>query len=113
MLTRYSRDLWTLGEEKNYPMHSPALPYTRILTRPDQIEARFSGQDDSPPVLSKRELQVLLLICDGLTGKEIAQRLGISPKTVGFHKEGLYKRLGLNDTVHLVRYAIRMGLIEP
>ena len=64
-------------------------------------------------MLSKRELQVLLLICDGLTGKEIAQRLGISPKTVEFHRSGTYKRLGLKNTAHLVRYAIRMGLIEP
>jgi DNA-binding CsgD family transcriptional regulator len=72
-----------------------------------------SGQDGPPVVLSKRELQVLLLICDGLTGKEMAQRLGISPKTVEYHKAGVYKRLGLKDTAHLVRYAIRMGLIEP
>ena len=64
-------------------------------------------------VLSKRELQVLLLICDGLTGKEIAQRLGIAPKTVEFHRAGMYERLGLKTTAHLVRYAIRMGLIEP
>jgi DNA-binding CsgD family transcriptional regulator len=72
-----------------------------------------SGQDGPPVVLSKREMQVLLLICDGLTHKEIAQRLGISPKTAEFHKTGLCKRLGLKTTAHLVRYAIRMGLIEP
>ena len=64
-------------------------------------------------VLPPRQLQVLLLICDGLTGKEIAQRLGISPKTVEFHRAGICKRLGLKTTAHLVRYAIRMGLIEP
>jgi DNA-binding CsgD family transcriptional regulator len=72
-----------------------------------------SGQDGPPVALPKRQLQVLLLICDGLTGKEIAQRLGISPKTVEFHRAGICKRLGLKTTAHLVRYAIRMGLIEP
>ena len=72
-----------------------------------------SGQDGPPAALSARELQVLHLICDGLTGKEIAQRLGISPKTVEFHRADVYKRLGVKSTAHLVRYAIRMGLIEP
>ena len=66
-----------------------------------------------PVVLSKRQLQVLLLICEGLTGKEIAHRLGISPKTVDYHRTGIYRRLRLKTTARLVRYAIRMGLIEP
>ena len=102
MLTRCSRTrpVDAGGGEK--------LPYTCIS--PDQMQPRVSGP---PPVLSEREMQVLLLICDGLTAKEIAQRLGISPKTVEFHKTGIYKRLGLKNTAHLVRYAIRMGLIEP
>jgi DNA-binding CsgD family transcriptional regulator len=60
-------------------------------------------------VLSKRELQVLLLICDELQSKEIAKRLGISPKTVEFHTAGIHEHLGLKDTAHLVRYAIRHG----
>ena len=89
------------------------LPYTRIFTRPDQMQPVNSGQGGPPVVLPPRQLQVLLLICDGLTGKEIAQRLGISTKTVEFHRTAIYKRLGLKTTAHLVRYAIRMGLIEP
>jgi DNA-binding CsgD family transcriptional regulator len=72
-----------------------------------------SGQGGPPVVLPKRQLQVLLLICDGLTSKEIAKRLAISPKTVEFHKAGICGRLRLKTTAHLVRYAIRMGLIEP
>jgi DNA-binding NarL/FixJ family response regulator len=62
------------------------LPYTRIFTKPDQIQPGNSGQDGPPVVLPKRQLQVLLLICDGLTRKEIAQRMSISPKTVEFHR---------------------------
>ena len=68
---------------------------------------------EPPPKLSKRQVQVLLLICEGLQAKEIAQRLGISSKTVEYHKSGLYRSLGIKETALLVRYAIRVGLIEP
>ena len=115
MLTRCSRAL-PCGRSRGENITAAALfhlPYTRIFTKPDQMQPGNSGQGGPPVVLSKRELQVLLLICDGLTGKEIAQRLGISPKTVEFHRAGICKRLGLKTTAHLVRYAIRMGLIEP
>jgi hypothetical protein len=51
-------------------------------------------------------MEFLLLICDGLRAKGIAQRLGISPKTVEFHKSGIHQRLGIKETALLVRYAI-------
>jgi DNA-binding NarL/FixJ family response regulator len=96
----------------------PPLPFSIrciLAFSPSQTKMQpgNSGQGGPPLVLPKRQLQVLLLICDGLTGKEIAQRLGISTKTVEFHRAGIYKRLGLKTIAHLVRYAIRMGLIEP
>jgi len=115
MLTRCSRAL-PCGRSRAGRITAAALfhlPYTRIFTKPDQMQPVNSGQGGPPVVLPKRQLQVLLLMCAGLTGKEIAQRLGISPKTVEFHRAGIYKRLGLKTTAHLVRYAIRMGLIEP
>jgi DNA-binding CsgD family transcriptional regulator len=63
--------------------------------------------------LSKREVQVLQLICDGLQAKDIANSLGISTKTVEFHKAGIAKQIGNRSVAHMVRYAIRTGLIEP
>ena len=53
------------------------------------MQPGVSGQDGPPVALSERQMQVLLLLCDGLTGKEIAQRLGITRKTVDFHKAEL------------------------
>lgn len=64
-------------------------------------------------VLSKRQIEVLLLICEGLHAKEVALKLGISAKTVEYHRGEMARRLGFADTAHLVRYAIRTGLIEP
>ncbi len=70
-------------------------------------------EKESLATLSERQLQVLRLICDGLHGKEIAERLGIRPKAVEYHRHALCERLGIKETALLVRYAIRAGLIEP
>jgi len=63
--------------------------------------------------LSVRERQVLRLIADGLSAKEIASQLGISTKTVEAHRTSLMRKLGARKATELVRYALRHGLIEP
>ncbi len=61
--------------------------------------------------LSPREREVLQLIAEGRTEKEIAFLLKISIKTVGFHRENIKRKLGLRTTAELTRYAIEQGLI--
>jgi DNA-binding NarL/FixJ family response regulator len=60
--------------------------------------------------LTARQREVLKLAAEGRTGKEIATALGISPKTVEFHKARIAERLGVRGTAELVRYALRRGL---
>jgi DNA-binding NarL/FixJ family response regulator len=69
----------------------------------------------APPaeVLSARERQVLQLVAEGKTTKEIATLLGISTKTAESHRTRLMRKLEIHDTAGLVRYAIRRGLIQP
>jgi DNA-binding NarL/FixJ family response regulator len=62
--------------------------------------------------LSPRQTEVLRLIAEGHTTKQIAQRLEISVKTVETHRAQLMERLGIHDVVGLVRYAIVVGLIK-
>jgi DNA-binding NarL/FixJ family response regulator len=77
----------------------------------DMIETgRASASAD---VLTPRELQVLKLIAESLTSKEIASELVISVKTVERHRQNILDKLGMSDRVELTRYAIRRGLIEP
>jgi DNA-binding NarL/FixJ family response regulator len=64
-------------------------------------------------LLTPRELEVLKLIAEGHTSKEIAQMLVISIKTVDRHRMNMLDKLGMRDRVELTRYAIRRGLIEP
>ena len=61
--------------------------------------------------LSRRQLQVLRLVAEGLTSKEIAAGLGRSVKTVETHRSAGMRRLGVDDVTGLVRYAVRVGLI--
>jgi DNA-binding CsgD family transcriptional regulator len=63
-------------------------------------------------VLSRRELEVLQLAADGLTGPEIASRLHVSPATVKTHFERIYGRYGVPDRVAAVAKAVREGLIN-
>ena len=63
--------------------------------------------------LTSREHQVLLLIADGCSTKEIASRLEISFKTASCHRSHILAKTGVSNSVTLVRYAIRQGIIEP
>jgi DNA-binding NarL/FixJ family response regulator len=63
--------------------------------------------------LTDREKQVLILIAEGLSTKEIAAVLGISFKTADCHRSRIMDKLDLHETASLVRYAIRRGLVQP
>ncbi len=63
--------------------------------------------------LSPRERQVLQLIAEGKTTKEVAVLLGVSVKTADSHRTRLMKKLDMHGTAELVRYAIRTGLVQP
>ena len=63
--------------------------------------------------LSEREIQILKLVAEGRTTREIAETLVIAEKTVERHRGNILSKLGMRDRVDLTRYAIRRGLIEP
>lgn len=63
--------------------------------------------------LTPRELEVLQLICDGLSGREIADKLELSVNTVAVHRANIMNALGIHKTAELVVYAIQNGLVNP
>jgi DNA-binding NarL/FixJ family response regulator len=71
------------------------------------------GEDVPERILTGREEEILKLIAEGHSSKEIAQTLFISVKTVQRHRANVLHKLGLRDRLELTRYAIRAGLIEP
>ncbi len=67
---------------------------------------------DDSTALTRREREVLKLICEGAGAKEIARRLGISPKTAEAHRENLKRKLDVRSTAAMVRWAIRHKLVR-
>jgi DNA-binding NarL/FixJ family response regulator len=78
----------------------------------DYVERGGRGEEQFD-VLTPRELEVLKLIAEAHTSKEIAELLFISIKTVERHRQNILDKLGMSDRVELTRYAIRRGLIQP
>jgi DNA-binding NarL/FixJ family response regulator len=78
----------------------------------DYVERGGRGEEQFD-VLTPRELEVLKLIAEANTSKEIAEKLFISIKTVDRHRQNILEKLGMRDRVELTRYAIRRGLIQP
>ena len=68
---------------------------------------------DRPDALSAREFEVLRLIVQGLALKDIAERLGVHPKTVANHQSAIRQKLGADNPVQLLRMAARLGLEPP
>jgi DNA-binding NarL/FixJ family response regulator len=77
----------------------------------DHLEKGAEG-DTPKEILTPRELEVLKLIAEAHSSKEIARMLVISLKTVERHRANILEKLGMRDRVELTRYAIRRGLVE-
>lgn len=77
------------------------------------IDRPGSDPELTDDALTVRELEVVKLVAEGHTGKEIAALLSISEHTVERHRANVLDKLGLRDRVALTRYAVRNGLVEP
>jgi DNA-binding NarL/FixJ family response regulator len=60
--------------------------------------------------LSPRQIEVLRMIAEGLTTRQMAERLALSSKTIETHRSAVTRRLGIREVAGLVRYAVRVGL---
>ncbi len=79
----------------------------------DYLDRLKRGQRIPRTILTERENEVVKLIAEGHSSKEIAATLFISVKTVERHRSNILTKLGMRDRTELTRYAIRSGLIEP
>lgn len=76
--------------------------------------ALSSMAGDSPmDTLSGREVEVSMLLAQGMRQHDIATRLSLSPKTINTHKTNVYRKLGVNDGISLSRLLSRYGLVDP
>ena len=76
-------------------------------------EKEASGHRETVSVLSSREREVLQLLAEGHSAKEIATTLNISTKTAEYHKYRMMEKLGIKTLAELVRYAVKLGISGP
>jgi len=84
----------------------------RALVR-DYVQRARAGEELSEDPLTPREQQIVKLIAESHTNRQIAELLTISEKTVETHRANILEKLGMRDRVELTRYAIRRGFVEP
>jgi DNA-binding NarL/FixJ family response regulator len=84
----------------------------RALIRDHLARARDGDLSREDP-LTPREVEIVKLIAESHTTRDIAEMLVISEKTVERHRANILEKLGMRDRVELTRYAIRRGLVEP
>jgi DNA-binding NarL/FixJ family response regulator len=80
--------------------------YVTPLIAKSALDGILKVAEKQGPLLSTRQREVLQLVAEGHSAKEIAEILGISPKTVEFHKGWIMKKLDLHSTAELTRYAL-------
>jgi DNA-binding NarL/FixJ family response regulator len=79
----------------------------------DELLSRAGEATHPLAALTPRQREILQLVAEGLTSKEVAHRLGLSSRTVETHRAQLMERLGVHDLPGLVRFAVRVGLVKP
>ncbi|GAA4188757.1 response regulator [Microbispora amethystogenes] len=79
----------------------------------DYLQRARQGERVPDSILTPREEEIVKLIAEGNSAKEIAETLYISAKTVDRHRANILQKLGMRDRLDLTRYAIRAGLVEP
>jgi DNA-binding NarL/FixJ family response regulator len=77
----------------------------------DEYVSRTGGAADPLAVLTPRQREVMQLVAEGHTSKDIAQQLGLSYRTVETHRNQLMRRLDIHDLTGLVRFAVRVGMV--
>jgi two-component system, NarL family, response regulator NreC len=89
---------------------SPAI--SNLLMEDYVREIRNRGAEDSYELLTARERELLQLLAEGKTTKEIAAYLQLSPYTVDTHRSNLMRKLNINSLAELILYAVRKGIIR-
>ncbi|MFB3827681.1 MAG: helix-turn-helix transcriptional regulator [Bryobacteraceae bacterium] len=102
---------WIL--DSGVPIFGPDGEFAGFMGSGIDVHESKMAAAAGPVPLTEREKQVLVLIADGKSTKEVAVELGISYKTADSHRSKIMEKLDIHETATLVRYAVRHGLVKP
>jgi DNA-binding NarL/FixJ family response regulator len=83
----------------------------RVLDVVSASAKEGAGEDCSPTILSQREIEVVEYIAQGLTAAQVGEKMCLSVHTINTHRKNIFKKLGVNSTTELVRFALKTSLI--
>ena len=95
---------------KGRPFFSPAV--TKVMLEDYVRQLKEKGLQDSYDLLTEREKEILQLLAEGKSNKEVASVLNVSPLTVETHRSNLMQKLNLHSTAEIVLYAVRKKIIS-
>jgi two-component system response regulator NreC len=101
------RAIHAVSEGKSF--FSPAV--SKMLLEDYVRQLQQNGEEDSYELLTPREREILQLVAEGKTNKEVADLLNLSLYTVETHRSHILQKLGLHSTADLILYAVRKGII--
>lgn len=90
----------------------PVLSIIGLEGRPswNNIEPERVFESAQPPLLTRRELEIARMLCQGMSSMEVARQLHLSDLTVATHRKNILRKLGVSNTVGLVQYLVKAGL---
>lgn len=97
--------------QEGKPFFSPSI--AKVLLEDYLRMMKQNDLQDSYHLLSEREKEVLQLLAEGKSNKEVAHLLNLSPHTIDSHRTNLMQKLGLHNTAEIVLYAVRKSIIVP
>lgn len=102
--SEFTAALNAVAEGQTYIGPAVARAVRRMVGNPERVDSKME--------LSTRERDVLRFVAEGLSSKEIAQRLGLSVRTVENHRASITRRTGLRSVAQLTLHAVRLGLVD-
>ncbi len=100
-----------LAIEKISNGHTYISPYLLDDFTEDALKAYRKREAGTLSVLTRREKQILAMVVDGHTTREMAAKLNLSPRTIDHHRSNLLKKFKMKNSVDLVKYAVRHGYV--
>jgi len=91
---------------------SKYIPYSTFINHIKKSKEEQEGRDTIEQILTSREIEIMKLIVDGCSNKEIAEKLFISQRTAEKHKSNILSKLEMSSVVELVKYAIKNKIVE-
>jgi DNA-binding NarL/FixJ family response regulator len=89
------------------------IAWKLVIRRRSKVGTAKASPPDRQVRLKPRQLEIALMVADGLSTRKIASQLDVTTKTEEYHRYEISKTLGIKSTALLVRWLIREGLLEP